>query len=179
MPNSSFSDLIIGSALKSWGGFISFFGLVSVLFGFFYIPETETITVRWLIIFGSFFIYLVMVFARSAWTAHEKSHFPKFRVIHAKLPPPRYETATALIIIEPTPILAHDAVLSFYYTDNGVESFMGIGKVINVQEDGKVQILLGKIFENQDKLEMIKGNNKDELKKIIIKPIIPSFIVEE
>lgn len=68
--------------------------------------------------------------------------------------------------------------MSIYYLDDGVERLVGVGKVINVQNDLKVQVLVLDDYDFGGKSESIKNNSKDELKKLIVKSSVPGFLME-
>jgi hypothetical protein len=76
------------------------------------------------------------------------------------------------------PLLSHDAIVSVYYLEDDLERLVGVGKVINVQNDKKVQILITENYDFGEKLNQIMNNSKDELKKLIVKASVPSFILE-
>ncbi|MNW00299.1 hypothetical protein D3C71_1957730 [compost metagenome] len=75
-------------------------------------------------------------------------------------------------------MLSHDAIISVYYLEDDLERLVGVGKVINVQLDKKVQIVITDNYDFGEKLHKIMNNSKDELKKLVVKASVPSFILE-
>jgi len=178
MKNNSFSNLIWSSIIRSWGPVVTLVGLSLAFVGYFYAPATDTIELKWLIIVLAIGVLLLVIFARAAWDANENQvvHLPN--IMYVKDPPKAFPNAFALFLIEPTPLFSYDAIVSIYYLEDGVERLVGVGKVINVQNDQKVQVLVFEDYDFGDKAEAIKNNSKDELNKLIVKSSIPGFLME-
>jgi hypothetical protein len=61
--------------------------------------------------------------------------------------------------------------VSFYYIDGNFEVRIGIGQVILIQRDGKVQVLLDIPSQGYEEILDGFGNNNENIKKkIYIKP---------
>lgn len=177
--HKTFTNLIWESALKSWGGVVSFLGVGLGFLSFFFTPSENMVSLKWFLVVVCAGLLLLVLFARAAWEAHGNQvvHLPK--VMYVKEPPKAFPDAFALFLIEPTPLFSYDAIVSVYYLEDGVEKLLGVGKVINIQRDLKVQVLVLKDYDFGDKAESIKNNSKDELKKLIVKSSIPSFLYGE
>ena len=178
MTNNKFSSLIWSSIIKSWGATLTIISFLAIIISYFVVPAQDTVALRWLVILFFISLFVIAVFARAAWEAHSNQIIQLPKVMYVKEPPKAYSTACALFLIEPTPLLSHDAVVSIYYLEDEVEKLVGIGKVINVQNDLKVQVLVLQNYDFGEKLNLIMNNSKDELKKLIIKSSIPSFVME-
>lgn len=175
---NSFSALILSSLLKSWGPIISLLGISLVFLGYFFVPSTDIVSLKWFVVTLSACMFSIIVFARAAWEASNAQKFILPKVIYVKDPPKAFSNAFALFLLEPTTLLSHDSVVSIYFLEDDVEKLVGIGKVINIQNDLKVQVLVLQNYDFGTKAEVIKQNSKDELKKLIIKPSIPSLYLE-
>ncbi|MGB2247210.1 MAG: hypothetical protein ACPH3N_06045 [Alcanivorax sediminis] len=178
MKANSFGNLIWSSAIRSWGPVVAFIGLAIAFLAFFFAPTTDTVELRWLIVIVSIGFMLLVIFARAAWDANENQIVGLPKVIYVKDPPKAFPNAFALFLVEPTPLFSYDAIVSIYYLDDGVERLVGVGKVINVQNDLKVQVLVLDDYDFGGKSESIKNNSKDELKKLIVKSSVPGFLME-
>jgi signal transduction histidine kinase len=178
MKNNTFSNLIWTSVIKSWGGVLTILSFLAILISYFVVPQQDVVAMKWLVIMGFISLFLIIVFARAAWEAYSNQviHIPK--VMHVKDAPKAFSTACALFLVEPTPLLSYDAIVSIYYLEDEVERLVGVGKVINIQNDLKVQVLVLRNYDFDEKLEVIMKNSKDELKKLIIKSSIPSFFID-
>jgi len=171
----TFSDRIWSATLKSWGGLISVVSVVAAIVGFFVVPASQTVPLNWTLVLFLLLLAVVIVLFRAAYDAHfdSRASLPKVRTVIE--PPTTYKEASALLLLDPTDLLSHDSIVSVYYMDGGIERLSGIGKVINVQNDKKIQVILIKEAEFSDKVEALKANNPEDLEKLIVKPSVPSF----
>jgi hypothetical protein len=178
MKQISFSSLLWESSIKSWGGVLNFLSFIGALLVFYLVPEESSVKLNQVLpaIIVTFFLFVVSL--RAAWVASQSSNILPPRVMYVKDPPKAYENACALFLVEPTPLLSHDAIISIYYLEDDLERLVGVGRVINVQNDKKVQILITNNYDFGEKLSQIMKNSKDELKKLIIKASVPSSILE-
>jgi hypothetical protein len=171
----TFTDRIWSAALKSWGALITIVGVVASLLGFFIIPDTETVPLNAVLVF-IFGIFIILgIFIRAAYDAHNNTQIllPKVKTVID--PPASYKDACALLLLEPTELLSHDSIISLFYIDGGIERLTGIGKVVNIQNDKKVQVIIFKDSEHDDKVKALKSNQPEDLENLIVKPSIPSF----
>lgn len=176
----SFGDLLWDSTIKSWGGILTFLSFISALLVFYLVPEAS-IQLKHILPAIIIVFFLAVVALRVAWTAYQEFDAKTPRVIYVKNAPKAYQDqgACAWFLVEPTPLLSHDAIISVYYLEDGLERLVGVGKVINVQDDKKVQILITNDYDFGEKLSKIMANSKDELKKLIVKASVPSFILTD
>ncbi len=169
MKNSSFGDLLWRSLLKSWGAFASIASLLLGLVGYFLTPADDQVALRWVIVIITACILVSITTLRAAWSAYSSMNVKLPKVLLVKEPPKFMNNAFALFLVEPTPLLSHGAIVSIYYLDDEMEIFCSVGEVINVQEDGKVQILVHEQPEFGRAAEGIMKNSKDERDKLLVK----------
>jgi prolipoprotein diacylglyceryltransferase len=178
MKQISFGNLLWESTVKSWGGILTFLGFVGAILVFYLVPEESNIKLKHILPAIIVAFFFVVVALRAAWAACQYSSVNMPRVMYVKDAPKAYQGSCALFLVEPTPLLSHDAIVSVYYLEDDLERLVGVGKVINVQNDKKVQILITENYDFGEKLNQIMNNSKDELKKLIVKASVPSFILE-
>lgn len=182
MENIPFSNVLWESTLKSWGGTITFLGFLASVLSYFVVPNEVNIPLKFVVIIVILLVLLLAITLRAAWGAHQESNIqPNLtipKVIYVKEPPKLYSGAVALFLIDPTPLLSNDAIVSLYYLEDNYEKFVAIGKVINVQDDKKVQIIITDNYNFEDELEKIMKNSVEELNKLVVKTSIPSFILQ-
>ena len=171
----TFSDRIWSAAVKSWGALISIAGLALSVIGFFVVPNTQTVPLNIAVVMMLLMFVILVVVIRAAYDANIDStvSLPKVRTVIE--PPATYRDASALLLLDPSELLSHDSIVSVYYLDGGIERLSGIGKVINIQSDKKIQVILIKEAEFSEKVEALKANNPEDLSKLIVKPSVPSF----
>lgn len=79
-----------------------------------------------------------------------------------------------LCVLDSSVLYSHEMLVSFYAIEDGFEEFLGIGEVINIQEDGKIQVIFSNpIRDIPDVLKRLGNNDATMLKKIMVKPSIP------
>lgn len=82
--------------------------------------------------------------------------------------------ANVLCLLEPSELFSHDTLVSFYYVENSFEKLIGIGTVLNIQEDGKIQVSMINHIEGFDEIIIKLGQNDNTiLDNIKVKPNIP------
>lgn len=179
MNKLSFGDILWESAIKSWGGILTFLSSIGAFLSFYFAPDIRSVELKYILPAIILAFFAVVVALRAAWTACQASDTKVPRVMYVKDAPKAYSGACALFLVEPTPLLSHDAIISVYYLEDDLERLVGVGKVINVQNDKKVQIVITDNYDFGEKLGKIMANSKDELKKLIVKASVPSFILED
>ncbi|WP_175547585.1 hypothetical protein [Marinobacter antarcticus] len=174
----SFGNLLWESVVKSWGGMLTFLSFGAALLVFYLTPKNTSVAINHVLPIFILLFFLAVVSLRAAWISFGYSKLILPKVIHVKEPPKAYKNAFALFLVKPTPLLSHDAIISVYYLEDGLEQLVGVGKVVNVQNDKKVQIVVTNDYDFGEKLNNLKRNSKDELDKLVIKSSVPSFILE-
>lgn len=178
MKQTSFGNLLWESIVKTWGGILTFLSFIGALLVFYLVPESSSVLLKHILPAIILVFFLAVVALRTAWTACQETGSQIPRVMYVKAAPKAYQGACALFLVEPTPLLSHDAIISVYYLEDDLERLVGVGKVINVQLDKKVQIVITDNYDFGEKLHQIMNNSKDELKKLVVKASVPSFILE-
>lgn len=62
--------------------------------------------------------------------------------------------------------------------EDDYEQLIGVGVVINVQNDKKVQVAIYKNDESEELLSQLKENKKHDLERLILKPSVPRAFLE-
>jgi len=89
-------------------------------------------------------------------------------------PPANIESAAGILLLSATNELSHDALVSIYRKENDFEVLFGVGHVLTVQEDGKVQILVTDVErQHADEAKKIGQNDAGFLRNLIVKTAIP------
>lgn len=101
------------------------------------------------------------------------------KVKYVRSPPKLYSNAHALFLVNPTSLLSYDAIVSIYYLEDDIERLVGVGKVINVQENKMIQIIITHNYDFEENLNKLMNNSKDELDRLILKTSIPNSILQD
>lgn len=102
---------------------------------------------------------------------------PSVRV--ARRPEGLYATAKAQLFLAPSPLFPYDAIVSVYHVDDDCEVLIGVGSVVNVQENGLVQVIVARTFAAEQLWEQIVASNASVLRQLRIKPNLPKRVLTE
>ncbi|MCK9376481.1 MAG: hypothetical protein M0P73_10040 [Syntrophobacterales bacterium] len=118
-------------------------------------------------------LLLIATLFIAAYDSHHRGKHILPRVILG-----RESSSRILCVLEPSPLFSHDTLVSFYFNE-GFEQLIGFGRVINVQQDGKIQVILIKSFEEYvDIITKMSKNDSTILTKIIVKPTVPKAYID-
>jgi hypothetical protein len=78
------------------------------------------------------------------------------------------------LLLDKSELFGHDAVVSVYHVDGSdFEQLIGVGYVRNIQENGKIQVLVEEVIANGDLLNRLAHNDAEVLGRIRVKPSAP------
>jgi hypothetical protein len=172
----SFGDRLWSACVQSWGGATSFIGLALAVVVLFVVPDKATLPLNWTLLAAVVVCLLITTILRAAYDAHSSAapRLPRVRMVMDA--PKTYLTASALVLLDATDLLSHDSIVSLYLVENDVEIFLALGKVVNIQLDGRVQVVL---VQTGERIQGLKQNRPDELLRLIVKPSVPSTYLRE
>lgn len=84
-------------------------------------------------------------------------------------------SAILVCVAEPSELFYTGIWVSFYRTtDEDIELPIGIGSVVNVQEDGKILLEMTKVLkEHKDYAERVRNNEGTAVRNMLVKPYVP------
>lgn len=84
-----------------------------------------------------------------------------------------------ICLLSPSTLFSHDTLVSLYTYQNGFEELIAIGKVLVIQDNKNIQIVIQKkITEKQEIIDGIINNNPIILKTILVKPNVPQSYIQ-
>ena len=118
-------------------------------------------------------ISLIVLFAHAAYSTFQNAKGGLPKVLMGRSPG-RLKNAKALCILESSELFSHNSVVSFYFVDGGYERFLGVGYVVNIQDNGYIQVELVSPSEgNEDVIDRLSRDEKAVLDKVLVKPNVP------
>ena len=176
----SFWGSIWSNFLRIQGVLLAFITLV-LAFILWLFPPNISVPLVFVIPIVLAFVVLTITLGSTAHEIFLKNKYGLPNVIFGKKPFIKTEGQYALCLLEPSELFSYGASVSFYYIDEeGFELLIGIGKVVNIQEDGKIQVVMLKQIQGQEEIvDGLAQNNAQILKKTKVKPIIPSAYLSE
>lgn len=175
----TFSGRLWFAVSKTWGTALTVVGVFASLVVFFVAPDKATLPMNWVLLIGCLAFLALSVLLRAAYEAHHDGsvHLPK--VLMAIEAPATYTKAAAVLLLEPTQLLAYDSIVSLYYLQDDIERFCGLGRVANIQVDKKVQVILYKDDNYAELVAKLKTNKPDDLRRLLVKASVPSnYLIE-
>jgi hypothetical protein len=170
--NKSFWGFIWERFSKHHGVLIGFIALLSAMIFWNFAPD-KSVRLGIVIPFGIIFIILLIVFGDTAYVSFKTNRNILPGVICVK-PYLKNNKEIHLFLLTPSDLFSNDILVSFYYCNDEYEQLIGIGKVFNIQDDNKIQVLLLYPLEgHEEKVKEMVKNNKLYLDKTKIKPNIP------
>ena len=168
--NNSFWSIIYASfrEIRGWLGF----PLALLLW---ILSPNKSISLGWVIIIGFFSLIIIVTLGEAAYKSFKISKHILPKVLVGREPYTKTQGEKVLCLLEPSELFSHDTLVSFYYIgDENFEQLIGIGTVINIQEDGKIQaVMIHSLDENEEKIKKLAKNDASILRKIRVKPNIP------
>lgn len=117
-------------------------------------------------------LFVLVDAGRIAWGLRSQG-LPK--VIYATTTIPGLERVRLVCLLEPSEMFSYGVQVSFYYlSPDGFELFVGSGRVINIQDDRRIQVGLTRAQQGQeDTVNAIAQNTKTVLDRVRVKPTVP------
>lgn len=173
--NKNFGGFI-WERFKHHGVLISLIAILSGMLTYNFVPN-KNVRLGLVIPFGIIFIILLVVFVDAAYEGFKKNKNILPRIICVK-PYLKENKKIHLFLLTPSNLFSNDIWVSFYYYSDEYEQLIGSGRVFNIQDDNKIQVLLINTLKgHEETVKKIVNNNKLYLDKTKIKPNIPFSIL--
>lgn len=164
-----------------WYGFLETKGFVLVIMAIvlpiilWIISPNTTIWIGWFIFFILVCIIIISTFVYAFNKAYSMCQYILPKMLNGKRFPSSENKLDLLCLLESSELFSHGMLVSFYYIDEALyEQLIGIGYVINVQDDGRIQVRMKYPIKAQSKkIKSLMKNNAITLEKIRVKPTIP------
>lgn len=126
-------------------------------------------------------LFILSVFStlmHASWTAYcDKSlDFPSVCQLRQAMPP--YSTEQYLLLLGPSPLYFKNATAAVHLEVDEMEVLIGVGRVIDIQPNGKIQVLVSKIDGHDDAWASLAANWANMVKKILVRPEVPDAAME-
>lgn len=172
MQKKYFAQFIFKGLANTSGGLSLVVALIFGCIAWFGITPDKTVSLRIPFLIIIILVFLAWWFYRIAWIIYEQSGI--------KLPLVKQvttygESKTAILILEPSPLFSYNSIVAIYYVEDQFERLIGIGSVINVQENGLIQVsVIESKSEDSTVWKPILENKADKIKYLIVKPYAPA-----
>ena len=165
-----------GSVRKSYGGLV---GIFSAPFAFvlWYFPTDTRVPLGIVIVGSTLGIAMLVSLSHMSYTAVQRLSHRVPRVAYSRKGSGAFEDCVVVCLLEEAPLFGHGMAVSFYFKDSvGFEVLIGVGMVINVQDDRRIQVGLQKVAKGQeDAVGKLRSNDSDALQRLLVKPNVPAY----
>lgn len=171
--------LEIYSAFKRVKGYpLSFFCITLSIILFIWGPDTS-ISLKYIVTIGVLFLLVFSVIFDFGFHCYSIMTNVIPDVKQGLNPPPLYQQAEALLLLSKSDLFSIEAIVSVYYKDESYEPLIGIGFVLTIQENGLIQVLVDRCYDERYKeiWDKVRENNASILEKLIVKPLVPKTLL--
>lgn len=164
------------SAKRAYGALVVVLG-IPVSFVFWLVHPESQISVPLVLAIGFVLVGLVCTLAHLAFSTLQRINQPLPRVLQTRAQASREDVRGTICLLEPSTLFSHGTAVSFYFrNEDDFEILVGLGRVLNVQDDGRIQVEVGTIMRGQEGIMRdLEQNKKDMLARLRVKPTVPDL----
>lgn len=170
----SFKTFVWRSFKKSYVLYMTILGFVGSIIFWIFKPD-GTVELKYAVTILFIILITLLTFIHLSYSLY-KSRNPQLpAIIFGREPYGIFVNTKGICLLEPSDLFSYDSFVSFYYIgDEQFEQQIGIGSVVNIQDNKRIQVVIEEIFEGQENIvERLKNNDKSIMSKVIVKPNIP------
>ena len=146
-------------------------GLAVVLWR--YTPEVQ-VDLVWFVVSIVFFVITTFALLGACRILSQKKRLPLPSVkAHRKSFKPFTDESEGILLVESSELFTFNSEVSISIEDNDYEVPLGSGYVLNVQQNGLIQILITEVFEDGAEgtsWEDVKANKSSALTQLMVRP---------
>ena len=153
-------------------------GLVA-LAAYIWLPSSS-VSMRLLIPCGFVLAVIVITLMDCSYQCCRRLAHPLPKVVRSLAPSRLFPNSISILLTEPSDLFAQGSAISIYSRQKDCEILIGIGEVITVQQNGFIQVSAENMCDgNSPEIwKKILQNNKDEIEALLIKPSLPSHLIQ-
>lgn len=150
-------------------GVPSFIGFLATIVSISWDPN-DTFSARWALLIGLLLLAVIAALVETSWRAIRAATQVLPKVLQSKKP--AVGTEPLLLLLEPSPLYSFGDMVTFYQvSDDSFEDLIGVGAIVNVQQDGKIHALLQRpVPEFSNLIEQLTKNDAALRDRIRVKP---------
>ena len=162
------------SMRRAYGGLVIVLG-IPISFLLWYVKPNQNVPLSTVLPLGFVCIGIIFTLSHMSYVVWQNRRKPFPRVIHSRQPTSVWKDYDFLCLLEPSDLFSQGYFVSIYIKDeDGFEVLIGLGSVLNIQDDERILIGMSVAAEGYDDvIKAIANNDKKRLEQLIIKPNIP------
>jgi hypothetical protein len=166
------------SARRAYGAVVA--GLALPLSVVLWLAEpTAQVPASVVIVFSTMVLGILVTLLHMAYSAVQELSNPIPRVVHARKGEGAFSDCPVVCLLEESELFSQGFSVSFYYRDNaGFEILVGVGQVLNIQDDRRILVGLLWPARGQDEtVTRLRENNFQVLERLRVKPYVPHYAI--
>lgn len=162
------------SMRQAYGGLVIILG-IPISFFLWYFKPNQNVSLSTILPLGFLCIGIIFTLSHMSYVVWENRRKPFPKVIHSRKPTSAWKDHAVLCLLEPSDLFSHGHFVSIYIKDDdGFEVLIGVGSVLNIQDDARILVGMNMAAEGyEDIIKAISNNDKTQLERLRIKPNIP------
>ena len=177
--NPSFWKMFWRSSGKAYGGPLAILsgGPLALLLWIF--PPATQVPLGIIIVSSMLGFAVLLTLGHMAYSAIQELQGRLPRVINSRKGEDAFKSYPVVCLLEQSELFNHGVAVAFYF--KGADEFevlIGIGRVLNVQDDRRIQVGLNQVVKGQKAIvEKLRENNRETLRQLIVKPSVPAIVI--
>ena len=176
--NQSFWKMFWRSARRAYGALVATLSVPLALLLWIFSPTTQ-VPLGMVIVASTLGAAVLLTLAHMAYSAIQELSGRLPRVIYSQKGTGAFENHPVVCLLEQSELFSHGVAVSFYFKGAGeFEVLIGIGLVLNIQDDRRIQVGLNQVATGQqDTVTKLQENNSDTLQRLLVKPNVPALVM--
>lgn len=172
----SYGSFLFASFMKTNGILANVLGIILAVFTWLIAPD-KSISLAYLLPVFILILTLITTLFHASFSAYSDLIGKPPKVIMGRKSIAGKDTARALIILEPSEAFSYETMVALYFLeDEKFERLIGVGVVINIQSDKRIQVEITNAVNGSDEIiERISSNDKSVLDKVLVKSNVPKI----
>lgn len=168
-----------GSFTRVQGWVLAVLGVLLSLATFFWSDDTS-IPIGWVATIATVLTILIVTLVEMSRALAVRVQNPLPRVL-ACLEPSPSTGDRRILLLEPSDLYGHDAVVSVYHArDDGFEVLVALGYVATVQQNGRIQVVIARQLPSDPGPDQVfDSRNATNLRRLLVRPGAPNAIMEQ
>lgn len=176
MKKETFGFRIIKSLFSVFSGIVTLIGIAISFIAWKFNPNTKISLFVFMIVCSGFILILAIFIRLSVQLFEEKSE-NSAKVIRSVAPYAPYKNSETILLVTNMNAFAINGLVSVFIEKKECEIFIATGEIINIQQNGNIQVLIPKSKNSDFDWDKLKSNDKDVIEKLIVKPIVTTRLL--
>jgi hypothetical protein len=157
-------------------------GVIAVFLAIWFAPEgTVSLRVFFGIVAVGVLIVTILAQAVRILFSEKGGTLPTLITVQTVNAPGVQPAQATVLLLQPSELFAHESYVAIYRYTHSFERLIGLGYVLTIQQDRRIQVLVTSFVEPTDgeTWQELLANNANTMQQIIVKPHLPKAYAEQ